>query len=274
MAREIVVLPQPDSPTRPSVSPSAIDSVTSLTACTRATSRSNSRPLLIGKKTRRCSTSISGDAAPGVSAVAVGAGSTPCRGAFLGPARSPRAGPRAWRACPRPRASSGRLWSGLSSRRDSSGGTLRAFAELVRAARPEVAALGPVGERRREPRDRRQALRARAVEPGDRAEQAPGVGVLGVVEDLVERALLDDPAGVHDGDPVGDVGHDAEVVGDQDHGRARSRRAARGCRSRICAWIVTSSAVVGSSAIRSDGLHDSAMAIMTRWRMPPENSSG
>ena len=41
--------------------------------------------------------------------------------------------------------------------------------------------------------------------------------------------------------------------------------------SRICAWMVTSSAVVGSSAIRSLGSQDSAMAIITRWRMPPEN---
>ncbi len=44
--------------------------------------------------------------------------------------------------------------------------------------------------------------------------------------------------------------------------------------SRIWAWIVTSSAVVGSSAIRISGLHESAMAIMTRWRMPPENWCG
>ena len=42
-------------------------------------------------------------------------------------------------------------------------------------------------------------------------------------------------------------------------------------RSRIWAWIVTSSAVVGSSAIRIDGLQASAMAIITRWRMPPES---
>ena len=42
----------------------------------------------------------------------------------------------------------------------------------------------------------------------------------------------------------------------------------------ICAWVVTSSAVVGSSAISSLGEHDSAMAIMTRWRMPPENACG
>ena len=41
--------------------------------------------------------------------------------------------------------------------------------------------------------------------------------------------------------------------------------------SRICAWIVTSSAVVGSSAISSFGLHDSAIAIITRCRIPPES---
>ena len=37
--------------------------------------------------------------------------------------------------------------------------------------------------------------------------------------------------------------------------------------------MVTSSAVV-SSAISSCGLQDSAMAIMTRWRMPPDNWCG
>ena len=38
--------------------------------------------------------------------------------------------------------------------------------------------------------------------------------------------------------------------------------------------MVTSSAVVGSSAISSCGLQDSAMAIMTRWRMPPDSWCG
>ncbi len=42
-------------------------------------------------------------------------------------------------------------------------------------------------------------------------------------------------------------------------------------RSRICAWMVTSRAVVGSSAISTCGSQLSAMAIMTRWRMPPES---
>ena len=43
---------------------------------------------------------------------------------------------------------------------------------------------------------------------------------------------------------------------------------------RIWAWMVTSSAVVGSSAISRLGLQDSAIAIITRWRMPPENWCG
>src|SRR6266700_3383289 len=40
--------------------------------------------------------------------------------------------------------------------------------------------------------------------------------------------------------------------------------------SRICACTVTSSAVVASSAIRSFGRQATPMAIITRWRMPPE----
>ena len=50
------------------------------------------------------------------------------------------------------------------------------------------------------------------------------------------------------------------------------------CRSRssfrICAWMVTSSAVVGSSAISSAGRQISAMAIIARWRSPPDSSNG
>ena len=44
--------------------------------------------------------------------------------------------------------------------------------------------------------------------------------------------------------------------------------------SRIWAWIVTSSAVVGSSAMSSLGEQVSPMAMMTRWRRPPDNSKG
>ncbi len=38
--------------------------------------------------------------------------------------------------------------------------------------------------------------------------------------------------------------------------------------------MVTSSAVVGSSARMSFGEHISAMAIITRWRRPPESWCG
>ncbi|MFD0469513.1 hypothetical protein ACFQ0B_15275 [Nonomuraea thailandensis] len=44
--------------------------------------------------------------------------------------------------------------------------------------------------------------------------------------------------------------------------------------SMICAWTVTSSAVVGSSAISTSGSSAIDMAIMMRWRMPPENWCG
>jgi hypothetical protein len=43
---------------------------------------------------------------------------------------------------------------------------------------------------------------------------------------------------------------------------------------RIWAWTVTSRAVVGSSAIRRAGPQISAMAIIARWRRPPESSKG
>ena len=43
---------------------------------------------------------------------------------------------------------------------------------------------------------------------------------------------------------------------------------------RIWAWMVTSSAVVGSSAMSSAGSQASAMAIIARWRMPPLNWCG
>ena len=44
--------------------------------------------------------------------------------------------------------------------------------------------------------------------------------------------------------------------------------------ARICAWIVTSSAVVGSSQISSCGLQASAIAIIARCRCPPDSSCG
>ena len=49
---------------------------------------------------------------------------------------------------------------------------------------------------------------------------------------------------------------------------------ARSRTPRIWAWMVTSRAVVGSSATSTSGSLAMAMAIMARWRMPPLNSCG
>ncbi len=61
---------------------------------------------------------------------------------------------------------------------------------------------------------------AAAVEPGDGADQAERVGVPGGGVQLVDGSGLDDPPGVHDGDPVGAARDHPEVVADQDQGGA------------------------------------------------------
>ncbi len=56
-----------------------------------------------------------------------------------------------------------------------------------------------------------------------RGEQLPGVRVLGRVEDLLDRARLDDDAVLHHHDAVGEVGDDAHVVRDEDDRRVEAR---------------------------------------------------
>ena len=58
------------------------------------------------------------------------------------------------------------------------------------------------------------------VQPGDGPEQADGVGVGGVIEDILQRAVFHDLAGVHDGHLVAALRHDAQVMGDEHHRRA------------------------------------------------------
>src|SRR5437763_610157 len=77
--------------------------------------------------------------------------------------------------------------------------------------------------RGRLPGNRGQAPGLGPVQPGDGAEQAPRVRVLGVVEDFAPAAMLDDPPRVHHRDPVGQVGDHSQVVGDQHDGGAEIR---------------------------------------------------
>ena len=98
-----------------------------------------------------------------------------------------------------------------------SGGTVGA-AHVLRhpAARVERAARRDPQQVRRQAADGGEGLPL-LVQARDRLEQAPGVGVRRAPRRARgPSARLDDAAGIHDGDPVGDVGDDAEVVRDQD----------------------------------------------------------
>ena len=89
---------------------------------------------------------------------------------------------------------------------------------------------------------------------GNGSQQALRVRIARPLEQLRGRRVLEHLAGVHHDDLVGHAGDDAEIVRDQDDAGSRLLPSAFLMRSRICAWIVTSSAVVGSSAISSSGL--------------------
>ena len=65
--------------------------------------------------------------------------------------------------------------------------------------------------------------RCRRSTRGMEAEQRRGVGMQRAREELVHRRELDDLAGIHDRDAVGDLRHDAEIVGDEQHAPCRSR---------------------------------------------------
>lgn len=49
------------------------------------------------------------------------------------------------------------------------------------------------------------------------------MGMEGIGEDIQGRADLDDAPEIHDGDAVGDVFHDREIVRDEDEGRRVKR---------------------------------------------------
>ena len=65
----------------------------------------------------------------------------------------------------------------------------------------------------------RRAPRSRVPAFGIESSSALRVGMPRTVEEVVDLALLDHPAGVHDEDAVADLGHDAQVVRDEHDGR-------------------------------------------------------
>ena len=122
--------------------------------------------------------------------------------------------------------------------------------------------------------DLAQAAGARRAGLGTASSRPRVYGWLCRANSASVRGLLDGAPGVHDHDPVGEVGDHAEVVRDEqdrgaDLGRA-GRAARRGCRparSRRARW----------SARRRPaacGRQATAIAIITRCRMPPESWCG
>src|SRR6266542_6903817 len=101
---------------------------------------------------------------------------------------------------------------------------LVAHVMAVLAARLELASRWRGDEVGRQAFDRHELGFARLVEPRDGAQQAPGVRHLGVREELVGVGLLDDLSRVHDVDALRHARDNAEVVRDQDERRAELAR--------------------------------------------------
>ena len=106
------------------------------------------------------------------------------------------------------------------------GGQLRV---LVLAALPGDRAAGAEPAARRDPqRAGRVALDGRGLvdgagrHPRDGGQQAAGVGVARLGVQLLGRRHLDDPAQVHDRDPVAQVPDHGQVVRDEQQGQAQA----------------------------------------------------
>src|SRR5206468_11475569 len=175
---DVVVLPHPDSPTSPSVSPALIVKLIPSTALTSARRAPKSEPP-IGKYFWRSRTARSGSVT---------------RRSFLDG---------------RPTADAAVAVQIVLTRLVDATAVHRPL-----AAGMETAAGREVREIRRLARD--AAERLLDAELRDRIEQRPGVGMPWPVEQATYRLHLHDPSGVHHRDPVAHLGHDAEVVRDED----------------------------------------------------------
>src|SRR5712691_3460443 len=178
---EVVVLPQPDSPMTPRVSPLPTAKSMPSTALTQAVFLRGNSAVVTGKCLVRPSISNSGGGMDFLCGIA---------DLWLG-----EPAPR------RPRATDLYLWRFF-------GGAAR---QCRGAARVKGASRRQGGEIWRLARDGEQLLLA--AELRHRAKQRLGVWMLRGVEQLAHRAGLDDLAGIHDRELVAPAGDDAEIMG-------------------------------------------------------------
>src|SRR5919108_4350928 len=202
MVRPSVVLPHPDSPTSPTVSPFLISRSTPSTAWTWATVRWTT-PEVTGNHFFSPWTETSGWAG-----VHSGAGD------FRAEERSTILQLHARLRDPARRHLS--VADPREIRR-----VLVAAVDPECAARVEGAAGRQIDQIGRNAFDRSQRLALVRVEPRDGLEERPRVGMLRVREDVSRRTRLDDLAGVHDEDSLTHPCDHAQVVGDEDGGGAK-----------------------------------------------------
>ncbi len=89
-----------------------------------------------------------------------------------------------------------------------------AFFNCQRTARVKFAAGGQVNQVGRRAGDGTDVI-AVGGKGGDGAHQADGVGVLGVLEGVVNVAQFNNPPGIHRSNPVGQFGGQRKVVRDE-----------------------------------------------------------
>ena len=116
------------------------------------------------------------------------------------------------------------------------------------------------------------AVATRHVEVQEAPQEVAGPLVMGIVQDLLWRTLLDQLALVHEDDAVGRLAREVHLVGDHDHGRALVRQVLHDLED--LADELGSRALVGSSKSRTFGSMHSARAIAARCFWPPESRAG
>src|SRR5262245_26474864 len=185
MVRPVVDLPQPDSPTRPSVSPGCMVNEMSSTACTRATSRESSPPR-IGKYFLRFLTVRSGS----LMATSI--------------------------------EEAGHLVAGPDFLERGGVVEMHGFGEG--AARSEAAPgleVPPQGGDGAGNGVQLALLGGGEVDARDGAQEPLGIGMQRLLEQLAHGCLLDDLGGVHDDHALGRLGDDTHVMSDEQDGHAQ-----------------------------------------------------
>ena len=90
--------------------------------------------------------------------------------------------------------------------------------------------------------------------------------MLRVEQNLLDRAFLDLAARVHHGDLVGHLRDHAQIVGDHDDGRAHAVLHL----PQQVEDLRLHGHVEGGGGMRMSGSRHRLMAIITRWRIPPD----